>query len=422
MHHGMRAITKSMACVAILTAGITVAAPAASAATGKVIASSGLYIQDGPSLNARTIGILGYQSTADFDCYLNGDAVTGPYGTETIWDHLLSGGYVSDAWVFTNNNGAVVPLCSAVATPAPTPTSDGHHYINLFDVGFPQNEPHEWGSGCTVQDFNGGPFGWVIVGYSSGTHIVRNGMLSGWFDYGGGPGDLGCPTTDEYSFGNGVRQDFVGGSLSWAPGMDRSVRMPTPPPCVEAYGFGGRGTAYNVWGGSGFVYDRLSSLSIVCEGFGLPENVPVSGAMKCAIITSVAVLAGPPVGSAFSSACLTASILKDAQSGNLLAAAVDYACSFFSDALAVGAGTFVAGALAETGPWAIAIGVATYRAVAAGMQLACGGIFSGGGNSFGQWVETRHETHVAADIVRSGKCLGQEIAFGWESWSAVDCL
>ena len=228
MHYAMRVIVKPVACIAIITAGITLAAPAASAATGTVIASSGLYIQDGPSLNAKTIGSLGYQATVDFDCYLNGDAVAGPYGTETIWDHLSSGGFVSDAWVFTNNNGAVVPLCSNGATPAPPPASD-HTFINGQDVGYAQNAPHEWGSGCTVQDFNGGPLGWVIVGYSFGTHVVRNGMLWGWFDNHGGP-IMGCPKTDEYPFASGVRQDFeLSYSLYWSPGMDHARNIT---PCL----------------------------------------------------------------------------------------------------------------------------------------------------------------------------------------------
>ena len=45
-------------------------------------------------------------------CYVNGQSITGPYGTETIWDLGDDGYYYSDAWLYTGTNGAVVPACS----------------------------------------------------------------------------------------------------------------------------------------------------------------------------------------------------------------------------------------------------------------------------------------------------------------------
>jgi hypothetical protein len=46
-----------------------------------------------------------------FGCYETGTTVAGPYGSENIWDRLNSGGFVSDAWIYTGNNNAVVPQC-----------------------------------------------------------------------------------------------------------------------------------------------------------------------------------------------------------------------------------------------------------------------------------------------------------------------
>jgi hypothetical protein len=97
-------------------------------------------------------------------------------------------------------------------------------YINSMNVGYPQNGPHWWGS-CIVQDFNGGSYGWVIASYTSGTNIVRGGMLSGWLDNGGAPGALGCPINQEHGYLNGVRQDFQHGSLYWFNGMSHAVRI-----------------------------------------------------------------------------------------------------------------------------------------------------------------------------------------------------
>lgn len=44
-------------------------------------------------------------------CYVKGQSVTGPYGTETIWDLSSDRYYCTDAWLWTDSNGAVVPHC-----------------------------------------------------------------------------------------------------------------------------------------------------------------------------------------------------------------------------------------------------------------------------------------------------------------------
>jgi LGFP repeat len=96
--------------------------------------------------------------------------------------------------------------------------------INGVNVGSPTDGKHWWGK-CLVQDFKGGPYGWVIVSYTGGTNIVRNGMLWGWFDNGGATGVLGCPVNQEHGYMNGVRQDFQHGSLYWISGMNHAARI-----------------------------------------------------------------------------------------------------------------------------------------------------------------------------------------------------
>jgi surface antigen len=44
-------------------------------------------------------------------CYVNGQSIAGPYGTETVWDLGDDGYYYSDAWLWTDSNGPVVPAC-----------------------------------------------------------------------------------------------------------------------------------------------------------------------------------------------------------------------------------------------------------------------------------------------------------------------
>ena len=90
-----------------------VVAPAADAATGTVATSGvNLSVRGGPGSSYAAIGSLAPGSVVSFSCYLKGNAVTGPWGTETIWDRLDSGGYVADAWIYTKSNGPVVPECS----------------------------------------------------------------------------------------------------------------------------------------------------------------------------------------------------------------------------------------------------------------------------------------------------------------------
>lgn len=62
-----------------------------------------------------------YYSSGDtfaINCYVYGDAVGGPYGTETTWDMISgSGDFVPDALVYTGSNSEVVPRCAtAVGT------------------------------------------------------------------------------------------------------------------------------------------------------------------------------------------------------------------------------------------------------------------------------------------------------------------
>ncbi len=44
-------------------------------------------------------------------CYVNGQSISGPYGTETVWDLGDDGYYYSDAWLWTDSNTPVVPAC-----------------------------------------------------------------------------------------------------------------------------------------------------------------------------------------------------------------------------------------------------------------------------------------------------------------------
>ena len=176
-------------------------------------------------------------------------------------------------------------------------------------------------------------------------------------------------------------------------------------------------------GGSRRVFDRQASLYQVCEGFGAPESLKVklTTAQKCALIAAFAVWGGPSVDAAdVSHVCGAVGVISAYRSGGWLGAAKSFACGFFSDIFASKTAIFIAGQATETG--AGAVGATAYRALVSALKLACGGLLTTVPSEFGYKLEARHETAVALDITRKGKCLEQthKAVIGIQWW-AVTC-
>ena len=83
-------------------------------------------------------------------------------------------------------------------------------------------------------------------------------------------------------------------------------------------------------------------------------------------------------------------------------------------------GTAVGAALSETGPAAVAIGVAAAKVLAEGLDTACGWALHNA-LKIGQSLEAKHEFRVAEDIAIRGKCLRLRKILGMTSWDAIDC-
>ena len=82
--------------------------------TARNLARESLNLRAGPNGSTALIGCIPQNTTIDIQCTAQGNAVTGPYGTETIWDRTTYNGvagYVADAWVYTGTNSAVAPAC-----------------------------------------------------------------------------------------------------------------------------------------------------------------------------------------------------------------------------------------------------------------------------------------------------------------------
>ena len=172
-------------------------------------------------MSSRTVGdALADGTLVSIACETTGMPVTNTLGQTTdLWEQLDNGTFIPNAFIDTGVMGPTPGLSDCGAASASS-TTLGDTIINGVDVGQPQNDQHQWGP-CTVQDFNGGPLGWVMVDYTHGTNIVRSGMLSGWAASGGGPG-IGCAVDQEVQMGDGSRQDFDFETLYWGPGMDQA--------------------------------------------------------------------------------------------------------------------------------------------------------------------------------------------------------
>ena len=217
-----------------------------------------------------------------------------------------------------------------------------------------------------------------------------------------------------------------GGSGSSDGGPTGSTPPPTSSysgdPCIPRYPSGLQKTK-NVFGGKETLYDRQSSLYHVCEGFGAPESFhfTLTPTMQCALIAAAATYGGPVGNAGASRGCDLVNVASALSSGHWLGAASSKACGYFSDIFAGGVGVFVAGAASETGPGAVAVGVKTYQALAASLKVVCGGVFNGLGTALGKKLEADHETHIAIDVTRHGKCIKLNHVFGQWSWSATTC-
>jgi O-glycosyl hydrolase len=67
-------------------------------------------------------------------CYVNGQSISGPYDTTTIWDLSDDGYYYTDAWLYTGTNGPAVPPCAP-----DTVTVDSHATGGLSGHTGPDN-------------------------------------------------------------------------------------------------------------------------------------------------------------------------------------------------------------------------------------------------------------------------------------------
>ena len=152
----------------------TSACPPPPLPTGKILASPCLNFHNAPHISATLIGCVPLNTIITIKCTASGDAVTGPYGTESTWDYTTYGGkngYVADAWVYTGSN---YPVAGACSNPSPVKTEVDYWlaHITQYWQGYPGEEGTDFSmpEDTPIYAVQGGTV--LGVGYYGGGGVV----------------------------------------------------------------------------------------------------------------------------------------------------------------------------------------------------------------------------------------------------------
>ena len=83
-------------------------------------------------------------------CYVNGQSITGPYNTTTIWDLSDDGYYYTDAWVYTGTNGPAVPACAPKTVAIDSHATGGVSGHRGPDNSYAAGPTHQVNSAITI--------------------------------------------------------------------------------------------------------------------------------------------------------------------------------------------------------------------------------------------------------------------------------
>ena len=68
----------------------------AAAVSGSTLSGGPFNLRSGPGVGYAVVGSIGGGQPVDIRCTATGSAVTGPYGTTTVWDRLGSDAYITE--------------------------------------------------------------------------------------------------------------------------------------------------------------------------------------------------------------------------------------------------------------------------------------------------------------------------------------
>lgn len=121
-----RLLGKLLVGLAVLVTPLALAASPSMAAGSGTVSTGGNYglnVRSAPNTSSSIVRSLPNGSGVTLNCWLNGQAVNGRWGTTTLW-HSAAGGYISDGFVYTGTNGPAPGEPQCGSTPAPSTKAD----------------------------------------------------------------------------------------------------------------------------------------------------------------------------------------------------------------------------------------------------------------------------------------------------------
>ena len=155
------------------------------ASSGGTINSGGgnVNLRSGPGTGFSILGTIANGTAVSIDCVGYGTAVTGPFGTTTLWDEIGNRRWVSDAFVNTGTNLPIAMPCHT----GPLGPGSGDVYTSVLLGG--ECDSNTSGAGTNFGSVTTGPdwFQWFQV---AGVCDPSN-NLSFTYTYGNGPNPSG---------------------------------------------------------------------------------------------------------------------------------------------------------------------------------------------------------------------------------------
>lgn len=166
---------------ALLMAGVaTLVQVSAVTAASAMVRTGGatLTIRAGPGTAFYGYGSVGNDSSAEVVCQHYGPRVDGPRGNSSRWDQLASGGWISDAYVYTGSRRQGAPSC-AYATDPPRINPRGVDGAISWEY---QRLGSTRGQGWCLR-FQAEAFGWGHAGFAAAEDqyqwLDKHGQVSG---------------------------------------------------------------------------------------------------------------------------------------------------------------------------------------------------------------------------------------------------
>jgi len=148
--------------------------------TARVISGHGVNyvnVRQSATTNSSVLRTIPSGQPVGLNCYTVGAAVTGPYGSSSIWYSIDGGGYVTDAYLETGSNSAVTAPCGNSSASFALPFPAGARYVITTAPG---TGSHRDAWNLNAVDFANGRAGGAVVASAGGT--VR---FEGWNGAGG---------------------------------------------------------------------------------------------------------------------------------------------------------------------------------------------------------------------------------------------